>query len=109
MPVGAFVGAVPPIVFLLFHLAAFGAAGAFAFKAFGAERASLGWGFTLFALAELIYVTYHLDLTVLLFAHAFAELLAVGAIVLLFAGALRSGRDRPGREEEGAQEAGDGG
>jgi hypothetical protein len=84
MPIGAFLGVLPPVVFLVLHLAAFATGGYFAFRAFGAERSSLGWAFTLFALAELVYASYHLDLTVLLFAHTIAELLLVTAVVLIY-------------------------
>jgi hypothetical protein len=84
IPFGAFVGILPPVLFLVLHLAAFAAGAYFAFRAFGAARSSLGWGFTLFALAELLYVSYHLDLTVLLFAHLIAELLLVTAVVLIY-------------------------
>jgi hypothetical protein len=84
IPFGAFAAALPPAVFLILHAAGLVAGAYFAFRAFGAERTSLGWAFTLFALAELIYVSYHLDLTVLLFAHTIAELLLLTAMFLVY-------------------------
>ena len=94
MPVGAFVGALPPLVFLLLHLFAFVAAGYFAFRAFGADRGALGWAFTLFALGELLYAGASLDLFVLLFAHLLAALFDVAALFLVFSATLR--RDASG-------------
>ena len=46
----------------------------------------LGWGFSLFALAEISYMTYHLDWTVFLFAHTISEVLDLVAFVLVFVG-----------------------
>ena len=48
--------------------------------------------FSLFAAAELIYMTYHLDWTVFLFAHTIAEVLDLAAFVLVFAAAVYSDR-----------------
>lgn len=84
IPFGAFVGVLPPVLFLVLHLAAFAAGAYFAFRAFGAAHSSLGWGFTLFALAQLVYVGYFLDLTVLLFAHTIGQLLLATAVVLIY-------------------------
>jgi hypothetical protein len=44
--------------------------------------------FSLFAAAEVTYMTYHLDWTVFLFAHTIAEVLDLVAFVAVFAGAL---------------------
>ena len=70
MPIGDFVNSIPPAIFLLIHLVAFSAGAYFAWRAFRADAGTLGWAFTLFALAEISYMTYHLDWTVFLFAHA---------------------------------------
>ncbi len=43
---------------------------------------------SLFAAAEVVYMTYHLDWTVFLFAHTIAEVLDLVAFVLVFAGAV---------------------
>ena len=53
------------------------------------ERALLGWGFSLFALAELSYMTYHLDWTVFLFAHTVSEVLDLLAFILIFSWTVR--------------------
>jgi hypothetical protein len=52
----------------------------------------LGWAFSLFAVAEVVYMTYHLDWTVFLFAHTIAEVLDLAAFVLVFAAAVQTAR-----------------
>src|SRR5919202_6131775 len=95
MPIGSFLNAFPPAFFLVVHLAAFIIGAYFASRAFNVGSQALGWGFTLFAIAELVYMTYHLDWTVFLFAHTIAEVLDLGAFVLVFAGAVYSLVRRP--------------
>jgi len=89
MPIGDFVNFIPAPVFLLIHLTLFGIGAYFAWRSFGADATLLGWGFALFALAEISYMTYHLDWTVFLFAHTVSEVLMLGSVLLLFAGATR--------------------
>jgi hypothetical protein len=89
MPIGDFVNQIPAPIFLVIHLAIFGVAAYFAWRAFGAGASAFGWGFSLFALAEISYMTYHLDWSVFLFAHTVSEVLVLGGIVLVFAGAAR--------------------
>ena len=60
----------------------------FAWTAFKRELPVLGTAFSLFAAAELVYMTYHLDWTVFLFAHTIAEVLDLVAFVLVFAAAV---------------------
>jgi hypothetical protein len=90
MPFGSFLNAFPPAFFLVVHLAAFAIGAYFASRAFSVRTRSLGWGFTLFAVAEIVYMTYHLDWTVFLFAHTIAEVLDLVAFVLVFAGAVQT-------------------
>jgi len=47
-----------------------------------------GIAFGLFAAAELVYMTYHLDWTVFLFAHTISEVLDLVAFVLVFGAAV---------------------
>ena len=89
MPFGAFLNAFPPAFFLVVHLVAFLIGAFFAYRAFGAAQSALGWAFTLFALAEISYMTYHLDWTVFLFAHTISEVLDLVAFVLVFVGAVQ--------------------
>ena len=89
MPIGSFLNAFPPAFFLVVHLAAFLIGAYFASRAFGAGISLLGWGFSLFAVAELVYMTYHLDWTVFLFAHTIAEVLDLVAFILVFVGAVQ--------------------
>ncbi len=87
MPFGDFVNQVPAPVFLAIHVTAFLVGAYFAWRSFGAGVSLLGWGFSLFALAEISYMTYHLDWTVFLFAHTVSEVLDLVAFILVFAAA----------------------
>ena len=89
MPFGDFVNQIPAPVFLLIHLTAFLIGTFFAWRSFTAGVSLLGWGFSLFALAEISYMTYHLDWTVFLFAHTIAEVLNLVAFSLIFLGAVQ--------------------
>lgn len=90
MPFGAFVNQIPPIGFLFIHIVLFAVGAYLAFRAFSAKADGFAWGFTLFALAEISYMTYHLDWTVFLFAHTISEVLDVLAFVVIFVSATRS-------------------
>ena len=89
MPIGSFINAFPPAFFLVVHMAAFLIGAYFASRAFSVQATQLGWGFTLFAIAEIVYMTYHLDLTIFLFAHTIAEVLDLVAFILVFVGAVQ--------------------
>ena len=84
MPIGDFVSSIPPWVFLLIHLTAFVIGAWFASRSFGAGASTLGWGFALFALAEVSYMTYHVDWTTFLFAHTISEVLDLLAFITVF-------------------------
>ena len=90
MPFGDFVNQIPPIGFLIVHIVLFAAGGYFAWRSFGAGATTLGWAFSLFALAEISYMTYHLDWTVFLFAHTISEVLDLAAFTLVFVSATRT-------------------
>ena len=87
MPFGDFVNQIPAPVFLAIHLTAFLIGAYFAWRSFGAGSSLLGLGFSLFALAEISYMTYHLDWTNFLFAHLISEVLDLLAFVLVFVAA----------------------
>ncbi len=89
MPFGSFVNAFPPAFFLLVHIVLFVIGAVFAYRAYSANANYLGAAFTLFALAEISYMTYHLDWTVFLFAHTIAEVLDAVAFILVFVAATR--------------------
>jgi hypothetical protein len=95
MPYGSWVNDLPTGFFLAVHIAAFVLGAGFAWLAFKRELVLLGAAFSLFAAAELVYMTYHLDWTVFLFAHTIAEVLDLTAFVLVFAGAVFSVVRRP--------------
>ena len=90
MPFGDFVNAIPPIAFLAIHILLFAAGAYFAWRSFGAGASTLGWAFSLFALAEISYMTYHLNWTTFLFAHTISEVLDLAAFVLVFVAATQS-------------------
>jgi hypothetical protein len=90
MPFGDFVNAIPPIGFLVIHIVLFAAGAYFAWRSFGAGASTLGWAFSLFALAEISYMTYHLNWTTFLFAHTISEVLDLAAFVLVFVSATQS-------------------
>jgi hypothetical protein len=89
MPFGDFVNQIPAIGFLAIHVALFAIGAYFAWRSFGAGQSTVAWAFSLFALAEIVYMTYHLDWTVFLFAHTIAEVLDALAFVLVFVAATR--------------------
>lgn len=84
MPIGSFINNFPPALFLLVHLVGFIVGAFFAYRAFNGDASRLGWGFALYAVAEIVYMTYHLDWTVFLFAHTIAEVLDLVAFILVF-------------------------
>ena len=62
---------------------------------FERTAALMDWGFSLHALAEVVYMTYHLDWAVFLFAYTTSEVLDLVTFVLIFAGATRTLIVRP--------------
>jgi hypothetical protein len=88
MPYGDWVNQLPTWFFLAVHVSAFAIGASFAWVAFKRELSLLAWGFSLFAAAEVSYMTYHLDWTIFLFAHTISEVLDLSAIVAIFAGAV---------------------
>jgi hypothetical protein len=95
MPYGDWINELPTAFFMIVHIAAFAIAAGFAWLAFGRELRLLGAAFSLFAIAEVTYMTYHLDWTVFLFAHTIAEVFDLVAFVLVFAGAVLQVVRRP--------------
>ncbi len=95
MPWGDWINELPTGFFLVVHITAFAIGAGFAWLAFKRELSGLGAAFSLFALAELVYMTYHLDWTVFLFAHTIAEVLDLVAFVLVFAGAVYAAMRKP--------------
>ena len=98
MPYGDWINELPTGFFLVVHIAAFALGAGFAWLAFKRELGVLGTAFALFAVAEVVYMTYHLDWTVFLFAHTIAEVLDLAAFVLVFASAVYSVVSRPALE-----------
>lgn len=90
-PINFIVNKLPWGFFMVVHLALFAVGAYFAWRAFEAAQGLLGTGFSLFAVAEIVYMTYHVNITTFLFAHTIAEVLDGAAFVLLFAWAARTG------------------
>ena len=88
MPWGDWINELPTAFFMVVHIAAFALGAGFAWLAFKRELSLLGTAFSLFAAAELTYMTYHLDWTVFLVAHTIAEVFDLVAFVLVFAAAV---------------------
>jgi hypothetical protein len=88
LPWGSWINELPTEFFMAVHVAAFALGAGFAWLAFKRELGLLGVAFSLFAVAEVTYMTYHLDWTVFLFAHTIAEVLDLVAFVCVFAGAV---------------------
>jgi hypothetical protein len=95
MPYGSWINDLPTAFFLVVHIAAFALGAGFAWLAVKRELNLLATAFSLFAAAELVYMTYHLDWTVFLFAHTIAEVLDLVAFVLVFAAAVYAAVPRP--------------
>src|SRR2546430_13819690 len=86
-PIDVIVRDLPWGFFLVVHLALFVVGAYFALRAFEHRESVFGWGFSLSALAEISYMSYHVNITKFLFAHTFSVVLAELAVVLLFAAA----------------------
>ena len=83
-----FINVFPWWFFLLVHVALFAAGAFFAYRSFEGGNRGFGWGFTLFALAEVSYMTYHVNVTQFLFAHTLSEVLDGLAFAVLFVAAV---------------------
>ena len=82
---------VPWGFFMLVHVALFALAVVFALRMLQSDHELFGLSFGIFALAEVSYMTYHVNLTLFLFAHTISEVLVLAGIVTLFVGFVRHG------------------
>jgi hypothetical protein len=90
-PIDVIVRSLPWWFFMVVHIALFAIGAVFALRAFAADESLFGWGFALFALAEISYMTYHVNITNFLFAHTISEVFDGVAFVALFAAAAQKG------------------
>ena len=90
-PCCSFINDIPQWFFLTVHVVIFLFALVFAIRAFGAGEPVFGWGFMLFALAEVSYLTYHVNLTLFLLAHTLSEVFVLLGILLIAGGAAKKG------------------
>jgi hypothetical protein len=101
-----FINQFPWGFFLVVHIALFAVGAFFALRAFESGAGAMGWGFALFALAEICYMTYHVNITQFLFSHTIAEVLDGLAFVAIFVGAVQKSVIRgAARDASGAQAA----
>lgn len=86
------VSSLPMGVFMVVHLAAFAIGATLAYKSFNSPRAGrlFGWAFSLFAVAEVLYMGYHMSITTFLLSHTLAEVLNLVAFILAFTGATQA-------------------
>jgi hypothetical protein len=89
---------VPWGLFMLVHVALFALAVVFALRMLQNGHELFGWGFAIFALAEVSYMTYHVNITLFLFAHTVSEVLVLAGLGTLFAGFVRHGLAGAGPE-----------
>jgi hypothetical protein len=82
---------VPWSFFMLVHVAIFALAVVFALRMLQNGHEVFGLGFAIFALAEVSYMTYHVNATLFLFAHTISEVLVLAGLGTLFAGFVRNG------------------
>lgn len=82
-PCCQFINDLPQWFFLVVHIVIFLFALVFGIRAFGAGSQGFGWGFTLLALGEISYLTYHVNITLFLLAHTISEVLVLLAILVL--------------------------
>ena len=100
-----FINELPWGFFLVVHIALFAVGALFALRAFDSGSSMLGWGFALFALAEITYMTYHVNITQFLFSHTIAEVLNGLAFVAIFVGAVQKGAIRGFSRDRGGEQA----
>jgi hypothetical protein len=96
-PCCQFINDIPQWFFLLVHIAIFLVALVAGLRAFRAENRGLGWGFTLLAIGEISYLTYHTNITLFLFAHTISEVLVLVAILVIASSLMRRGVARASR------------
>ena len=89
-PIDVIVRDLPWGFFLAVHIALFVVGAYFALRAYEKGQSLFGTGFVLFALAEISYMTYHVNITNFLFAHTISEVLDGVAFVLVFAAAVQN-------------------
>jgi hypothetical protein len=82
---------VPWGFFMVVHVAIFALAVVFASRLFGSGRDIYALGFALFAVAEVSYMTYHVNATLFLFAHTISEVLVLAGLVTVFTAIVRDG------------------
>jgi hypothetical protein len=84
----------PMTVFMIVHLTGFAIGAYLAYKSFNRGASLFGWGFALYAVAEVLYMGYHMEITTFLLSHTLAEVCDLVAFILVFAGAAQTATQR---------------
>ena len=84
----------PMPVFMIVHLAGFAIGAYLAYKSFNRGSSLFGWGFSLYAIAEVLYMGYHLEISTFLLSHTLAEVCDLVGFILVFAGAAQTATQR---------------
>lgn len=81
---------IPMPFFMIVHLAGFAIGAFLAYKSFDRNASKFGWAFSFYAIAEVLYMGYHLEVSTFLLSHTLAEVCDLVAFILAFAGASES-------------------
>lgn len=93
-PIDLGVSNLPMWLFMVVHVTAFAVGAYFAYRAFDRDRAAFGWGFSLYAVAEILYMGYHLGISTFLLSHTLAEVMNLAAFALIFTGFIQAATER---------------
>jgi hypothetical protein len=77
---------IPMPVFMAVHIVGFLIGAYLAWRSFGGGLRTFGWAFSLYAIAEVLYMGYHLDISTFLLSHTLAEVCDLAAFILAFVG-----------------------
>jgi hypothetical protein len=77
---------IPMPVFMVVHIVGFLIGAYLAWRSFGGGLPTFGWAFVLYAVAEVLYMGYHLDISTFLLSHTLAEVCDLVAFILAFVG-----------------------
>lgn len=80
------VSSIPMPVFMAVHLVGFLVGAYLAYRAFSGGLSTFGWAFVLYAVAEVLYMGYHVEITTFLLSHTLAEVCDLLAVILAFVG-----------------------
>lgn len=89
----------PMTVFMIVHLAGFAIGAYLTYRSINRGANLFAWGFSLYALAEVLYMGYHLEISTFLLSHTLAEVCDLVGFILVFAGAAQTATQRRAKAE----------